>query len=152
MAAGVEGKKGAQKRTVCPCKQMAGDYLQFAIYTGAVASPSRPSHNSYGRVPRFRGCFRCRASPPGPYIDRRVIVSAQRPERRCNRVTANARRVLHKCVNLYISTVGDRGARAGGRRTFDCRGEPRKLAEIDRRALGQLTDGDVTFLAFAGGK
>lgn len=57
-----------EKNAVCSCKQMAGNYLQFAIYTPVLAlSPA---------VSRFRRW----ASTPGRYIDCRVIVSAQRPE------------------------------------------------------------------------
>lgn len=41
------------ENTVCSCKQMAGNYLQFAIYTSVL--PLLPHRLA---VSRFRGCFR----------------------------------------------------------------------------------------------
>lgn len=70
------------EKTMHCCKQMAGNYVQFAIYTGAVASLSTIARPFLVFVAVFEVL---EPHPRGPYIDRRVIVSAQRPERRCSK-------------------------------------------------------------------
>lgn len=82
------GKLRYGEKTMHCCKQMAGNYVQFAtyihiyIYIGAVASLSTIARPFLVFVAVFEVLD---PHPRGPYIDRRVIVSAQRPERRCSK-------------------------------------------------------------------
>ena len=57
-------------------------YVYIHIYTGAVASLSTIARPFLVFVAVFEVLD---PHPRGPYIDRRVIVSAQRPERRCSK-------------------------------------------------------------------
>lgn len=71
---------GRQLRAICHIYIYM--YVYIRIYTGAVASLSTIARPFLVFVAVFEVLD---PHPRGPYIDRRVIVSAQRPERRCSK-------------------------------------------------------------------
>ena len=71
---------GRQLRAICHIYICM--YVYIHVYRGAVASLSTIARPFLVFVAVFEVLD---PHPRGPYIDRRVIVSAQRPERRCSK-------------------------------------------------------------------
>lgn len=101
LAMRIGGGQSSLENTVCSCKQMAGNYLQFAIYTSV--SPFSPSTRRLS----FSWLFSALSFHPGAI--HRLPGNCQRSAPRNAGVTGQQRnpRGPHKCVNLCISAERD---------------------------------------------
>lgn len=99
----IGGGRSSPENTICSCKQMVGNYLQFAIYTSVPPPPFTPSTRRLS----FSWLFSALSFHPGAI--HRLPGNCQRSAPRNAGVAGQQRdpRAPRKCVNLCISAKRD---------------------------------------------